>query len=97
MLCQSDNLREGARGSLLMSGDYPAIDAYLDDPPAGHEWMWDFPDGWCPECTRLVRQTGVTVLEFVRSDQYSDHLAERHFTVDDAIRVLAALKLPEVE
>lgn len=97
MLCQSDNLREGAMGSLLMSGDYPVIDAYLADPPAGYEWMWDLPDGWCRECTGLVRRAGVTVLEFVRSDQYRGHLAERHFAVDDAIQAVAALDLPEID
>jgi hypothetical protein len=96
MLCQSDNRKEGVGGSLLMSGDYPTIDAYLADPPAGCGWMWTIPDGWCRECTRLVQRAGVTVLEFVRSDQYRDHLTEHHLSIDNVIRVVAALDLPEI-
>jgi Recombination endonuclease VII len=68
LLCQPCNVQEGQMSSLLMSADRPDIAAYLLDPPAGREWLWDYPAGWTyADFGRLRQIGGISVLEYVRS------------------------------
>ena len=82
LLCRACNQREGARGSLLMRCDYPGIDAYLADPPAGRDWLWDLPDWWTQVDTAEMRKRGGTILEYV-SVHGAERMREREQAVAD--------------
>lgn len=67
LLCWPCNNREGR-------ARWPAIRIYLASPPAGRRWLWDLPDDWCSECTTAVLLRGCTVVDYVTSEGYDEHM-----------------------
>lgn len=89
LLCRRCNSREGHLGSLLIDPHGPVEDllAYLADPPAGRDLLWDFPEWWSFLYGREMRRQGVVaVIDIVDTWGTDDALWARLTAMEDLAR-----------